>query len=344
MKRPTQIDVARRAGVSRATVSYVINGQDGDRVPISEETRRRVLEAVAELGYIPDARALAFRSGSTRTIGAIIPDIRNPHFWEYADGIEMEARAHGYRILLSSSSLSRKYEEETLQDLAQRRIDGLILQGSFANQSNKANSTLSRLITRQLPIVKIGEPSGLMDSVWADYYSVTREIMTYLMSLGHTRIGMIYGIRPPIVAEDRLIPYQESLQTAGLPLDQNLIVECGPTIEDGYRAAVKLLKEDSRPTAVISINDMLAVGLLRATADLGLKVPQDISLVSYDDIPMARYLVPRLTTVSKDAVSLGQEAVKLLLKRLKEPNRPIQKIDMPIRLIVRESTSPAPSS
>lgn len=344
MKRPTQVDVARLAGVSRATVSYVVNGQADGRIPISQETRDRVLEAVQQLGYEPDARARALRSGSTRTIGAIIPDIRNPHFWEYADGIEKEARASGYRILLSSTSLNQDYEEDTLKDLAQRRIDGLILQGSFTTQSRKTNKTLARLVKRRLPIVKIGEPTGTVDSVWSDYCSVTQEIMDYLLSLQHRRIGMIYGIKPPIVAEDRLIPYKECLQAAGLPVDQALIAQCGPTIENAYQAAHELLQLQSRPSALIAINDMLAVGVLRAAADLGLRVPTDLSLVSYDDIPMAKYLVPRLTTVSKEAVQFGQEAVRLLLARIEEPDRPIQHIDMPIRLIVRESTGPAPPS
>ncbi|MAT98058.1 MAG: LacI family transcriptional regulator [Anaerolineaceae bacterium] len=342
MKRPTQVDVAKRAGVSRATVSYVVNGLANGRVPISEETRQRVLEAVAELGYMPDARAQALRSGSTRTIGAIIPDIRNPHFWEYANGIEQEARAHGYRIILSSTSLSQEYEDDTLQDLAQRRIDGLILQGSFTTQTKKVNNTLSQLIKRQLPIVKIGEPTENIDSVWSDYRTVTQEIMTYLLSLEHRRIGLIYGVAPPILAEDRLVPYRECLQAAGVPVDPELIAQCGPTIEDAYQAALQLLLLPSRPTALIAINDMLAVGVLRTAADLGLQVPTDLSLVSYDNIPMANYLVPRLTTVSKDAVKFGQEAVRLLLARIEQPNRPVQRVDMPIRLIVRESTGPAP--
>ncbi len=344
MKRPTQADVAKRAGVSRATVSYVINGQVGKRVNITDDTRQRVLEAVAELGYIPDARALALRSGNTKTIGAIIPDIRNPHFWEYADGIVTEARKQGYRILLSSTSLSRKYEEETLKDLAQRRIEGLILQGSFSSSSNETSDILSELMERHLPIVKIGEPTGVMDSVWSDYRSVTREIMTYLLSLGHHRIGMIYGVRQPIIAEDRLTPYRESLQEAGLTVEPDLIVKCGPTIDDGYQAAVKLLKSPTRPSALISVNDMLAVGVLRAAADLDLRVPDDLSLVSYDDIPMSKYLVPRLTTVSKDAVKSGKEAVKLLLARIQQPDRPLQRVDIPIRLIVRESTGSCPTS
>jgi LacI family transcriptional regulator len=146
----------------------------------------------------------------------------------------------------------------------------------------------------------------------------------------------------PELAEDRLQPYQESLQTAGLPLDQELIATCGPTIEDGYQAALQLLQLPSRPTALIAINDLLALGALRAAADLGLHVPTDLSLVGYDDIPMAKYQVPRLTTVSKDAARSGREAVKLLLARLRDPDRPRQEIRVQPRFIIRESTGPAP--
>src|SRR5262245_56998015 len=122
MNRPTQVDVARRAGVSRATVSYVLNGQADKRVPISDETRQRVMDAIEELGYSPDARAQALRSGSTKTIAFIIPDLRNPHFCEYATGIEQEARAAGYHVLLSSTALNDEYAIDILKDLARRRI------------------------------------------------------------------------------------------------------------------------------------------------------------------------------------------------------------------------------
>lgn len=342
MKRPTQVDVAKVAGVSRATVSYVINGQADGRVPISEETRQRVLEAVAELGYMPDARAQALRSGSTKTIGLIIPDIHNPHFWEYVDGIEQEAQATGYHLLVSSTSLSQEHEKDTLKDLARRRIDGLILQGAFTSHSNNTTQILKQLLYRQLPIVKIGETTGDLDSVWADYRAITNEVMTYLLSLNHRRIGFIYGVQSPILAEDRLLPYKEYLEMAGTPVAEELIVHCGPTIEDGYQATRYLLGLSPRPTAVIAVNDLLAIGALRAAADLGILIPSEVSLVSYDDISMASYLIPRLTTVSKEPAKLGREAMKLVLARIQNPNRPIQKIDMPIRLIIRESTGLAP--
>jgi LacI family transcriptional regulator len=345
MKRPTQVDVARVAGVSTATVSYVVNGLADGRVPISEETRQRVLRAVEELGYEPDARAQALRSGDTKTIGVIIPDIRNPHFWEHAEGIEQEARASGYHLLLSSTALNPEYGEDTFKDLSRRRIDGLVLMGFSIVQSGEVKDTLTQLLKRQLPIVEISDRYNVdysVDRVVSDYRIVTMEAMSHLLSLQHRRIGLIYGVALPDLAEDRLQPYQESLQAAGLPVDQELIVKCGPTIEDGYRAAMRLLRLPARPTAVIAINDLLAIGVLRAAEDLGLSVPKDLSLASYDDIPMANYLRPRLTTASKDAIKLGREAVKLLVARLHNPDGPRQEITVSPHLIIRESTGPAP--
>lgn len=346
MKRPTQADVARLAGVSRATVSYVVNGLTDGRVPISKVTRQRVLDAVAELDYEPDARAQALRSGDTKTIGLIIPDIRNPHFWEYAEGIEQEASASGYHILLSSAAVNNEYAEDIFKDLSRRRIDGLIVMGGFIAGSEETKNTLTQLLKRGFPMVEIRDHQRIdymVDSVVSDYRAATMEVMSYLLSLQHRRIGLIYGVALPKLGEDRLLPYQDGLQTAGLPVEPDLIVKCGPTIEDGYQAAWQLLKQPSRPTALIAINDLLATGALRAASDLGLHIPADLSLVSYDDIHMAKYLVPRLTTVSKDVVKIGLEAVKLLLIRIQESDQPCQKIDFPARLIIRESTGPAPA-
>jgi LacI family transcriptional regulator len=343
MNRPTQVDVARLAGVSRATVSYVLNGQTEGRVPISDETRQRVLDAIEELGYEPDARAQALRSGATKTIGLIIPDLRNPHFCEYATGIEEAARAAGYYLLLSSTTLNDEYAVDIFKELARRRFDGLILASSFILESDEAQATLDHIRKRGLPLVELSENYGV-DSVSADYRDATREVMSYLLSLGHRRIGMVYGVGGHELGEDRLQPYQESLKAAGIPVDAELIVECGPTIEDGYQASLKLLGLASRPTAILAINDLLAISAVRAAADLGLHIPADLSLVSYDDIPMANYLVPRLTTVTKDALTLGRQAFETLLARIQNPDLPPQKIHSPSKLIIRESTGPAPNA
>ena len=341
MKRPTQQDVAQLAGVSRATVSYVINGLADGRIPISEETRQAVMAAVVELGYEPDARAQALRSGNTKIIGLIIPDMHNPHYWDFVDGAEQEARASGYHLLLSATTFNSKYAEDIFDGLAHRRIDGLILCGSFNIQSVKAQNALTQIFERQLPLVEMRDNYKLeSDCVVSDYGAPTREVMTYLLMLQHRRIGMVYGVDEPTLAEDRKLVYEECLQQAGLKLDPNLLVQCGPSIEDGYQAALQLLISHPRPTAVIAINDLLAIGVLRAAGDLGLKIPEDLSVVGYDNILMTNYLVPRLTTVSKDAVLAGREAFKLVLERIQNPTLPHRRREIPARLVIRESTGP----
>ena len=343
MNRPTQVDVARLAGVSRATVSYVLNGQTDGRVPISEETRQRVLEAIEELGYAPDARAQALRSGNTNTIALIIPDLGNPHFCEYATGIEEAARASGYHLLLSSTTMNDEYAVEIFKDLARRRFDGLIIASSFILEAEEAQATLEQVRKRGLPIVEMDENYGV-DSVSADYREATTEVMSYLLSLGHRRIGMIYGVGGHELGQDRLQPYLDSLKAADIPAEGDLIVECGPAIEDGYQAAMKLLQLPSRPTAILAINDLLAISAARAAADLSLRVPDDLSLVGFDDIPMANYLTPRLTTVTKDARAAGNKAFEVLLARIQNPDLPRQQVHIQARLILRESTGPAPSA
>lgn len=348
MKLPTQADVARLAGVSRATVSYVVNGQAGGQIPISDETRQRVLAAIAELDYVPDARARALRSGSTKTIGLIIPNVQNPHFWEVAAGVEQEASRAGYHILLSSISPESSDAEAVFEDLSHRRIDGLIMVPSFVYHSARAQKTLADLRKRQVPIV--GMMSNLstvdldIDRVVSDYRKATLEIMTHLLAGGHRRIGFIYGIAVPNLGEDRLAAYRERLQQANLPVDPDLIAHCGPTVEHSYEATKQLLQLPAPPTALLAINDLLAIGALRAIYDCGLRVPQELSLFGYDDIPLARYLVPRLSTASKDGTETGAEAVRMLLARLQQPDLPQQEVRLPARVILRESIGPAPNS
>ena len=344
MKRPTQIDVARIAGVSRGTVSIVINGQTDGRVPISAETRKRVLAAVEKLGYVPDARARALRSGGTRTIGLVIPDIRNPHFWDNVSGVEQEVRASGYHLLLSSLGRKNEYGDNIYRDLHSQRIDGLIMMGSYIDYSKEAVKTVDELRHR-LSIVEITDhPSAdhLVDSIVSNYRIPTAEVMSHLLSLGHRRIGLVYGVGLPEMGSDRMEPYCECLKANGLPIDPALIVHCGPTIEDGYQAGQQLLRQANHPTAILAINDLLSIGVIRAAADAGLCIPADLSLVGFDNIFASDYLVPRLSTVSRDAVNMGREAVRLTLERIEDLSRMPQTIEFPSKFIQRELTGPAP--
>ena len=181
-----------------------------------------------------------------------------------------------------------------------------------------------------------------IDRVISDYRDATMEAMSLLLGWGHRRIGSIYGIAISALGEDRLLAYRGCLEAAGIAIDSDLMVHCGPTVEDSYQATLQLLNASPRPTAVLVINDLLAIGALRAIKDLQLNVPQDISVFSYDDIPFAEYLVPRLSTASKDGEGSGRETVRLLLARLQDPDRPPQEIRLAARFILRESMGPAP--
>jgi len=344
MKRPTQLDVARIAGVSRATVSLVAHGQVDGRVPISAETRARVLKAIEELGYEPDARAQALRSGGTKIIGLIVPDIRNPHFWDNVLGVGQEAYGAGYNIMFTSLGRHVHYDDVLLKDLLRQRVDGLILMGTYHNTEESGNKILMHL-RRRLPIVEITDklnPDHPLDAVISDYRETTREVMAHLFSLGHRRIGLLYGVALEHLGLDRLETYNESMRAAGLAVNPGWVIHTGPKIEEGYQAALEMLRLPERPTAILAINDLLALGIMRAAADLGLQIPKDLSLVGYDDIFVDGYLVPRLTTVTKDAIGMGRTAVKLLIQRLEDPNCPRQVIEIQSQFILRESTGPAP--
>lgn len=343
MKRPTQQDVARMAGVSRATVSHVLNGRIDGSVPISEETRQRVMQAIAETGYVPDARAQSLRSGDTRTIGLLIAEFGNPHPWDYASGAREEADKAGYHLLIAGGDLSGSERDSAANTLSRWSLDGLIVNGLFTTQLDAA-SALTRLM-KHMPIVDIGYGEGEgVDRIVADYYEATRKAIEYLLDLNHRRIGLIYGVMREDHGYDRLCAYQDGLDAAGVSVDESLIAHCGNGIDDAYRAATELLTRPDRPTALIAINDMLAVAAMRAAADLKLRVPEDVSVMGYDDIPISSYVVPRLTTISKDAREMGKMAARLLLKRLEDPAIPFERIIVQPHLVIRESTGPAPSN
>lgn len=339
-KRPTQADVAQLAGVSRATVSYVLNDQTDQRVPISAETRQRVLKAIAELGYEPDARAQSLRSGSTKTIGVNLPIYENPFFWQILNGISNEAQSAGYSVRLSQHATTAEQERHSLKELAQQRVDGIILLIGF---KVLPPTILKQLHKSNRPIVEMTSTTSEFDCVLQGYADGTRALMAHLFELGHQRIGFVYGVAEMPQGYDRLLTYYQVLKDNGLPVDYSLVQECGPLLEDGYQAAYQVLNRPDRPTALLVINDLLGMAVIRAAADLGLKVPGDLSIASFDDIPFSNYTVPRLTTVAGQPEQNGRDAVRLLLKRLNEPDRPREVVYSGWELIVRETTGPVPT-
>jgi len=343
-KRPTQSDVAKLADVSRATVSYVINGQANGHIPISNDTIQRVWEAVETLGYEPHAQARSLRTGgSTKTIGILIPDVKNPHYWEMMQGFELEAHQLGYHVMMYSSELSGERGITILKSLAGRRIDGIILIGSYVTYSQEAQTILENLLDQNLPIV-LGNIDYDTDVLHSDYHQATYELLEYYYKLGHKRIALLYGVSPDEEAPDRLEPFQTFMQTHRLPIDENSIVRCGPTIADGYQAMHKMLEREQIPTALICVNDWLAIGALRAANEKGLHVPQEMSISGYDAITIGEYTTPSLTTVSWDTIKWSREAFKALVNRLEYPDSDYQKLIIPHRVLIRESTGPAPQN
>jgi LacI family transcriptional regulator len=339
MPRPTQKDVARLAGVSRSTVSYVLNDQTQLKIPISDETRQKVMQAIAELGYEPDERAQSLIRGNSKTVGVIIPVLDNPYFWQMFSGISDELQDAGYSLHLSRHPLDAQQESNTIRELMRRRVDGFIL---LAAVKYLLPRLIDDLRKADLPVVEITAAKAEFDHVIHDYSNGTHALMAHLLELGHRRIGFIYGVAQKVEGFDRLLTYRQILEEAGISSNDAFEMHCGDKLEDAYQAAYALLSRQDRPTALLVINDMLAIAVIRAANDLGLGIPKDLSIAGFDDIPFSSYISPRLTTVSGKAEESGRDAVRLLLRRFADPDLPQQVTTANVELIVRESTGPVP--
>ncbi|MBI1280086.1 MAG: LacI family DNA-binding transcriptional regulator [Anaerolineaceae bacterium] len=334
MKRPTQKDVAQRAGVSRSTVSYVLNDQNDLKIPISDETRQRVMQAMLDLGYEPDARAQSLRRGDTNIVGVIIPVIQNPFFWQILSGISEGLQESGYSLHLSHHPLDMQQEANTIRELTHQPVDGFILLAAVQYLLPRLTDYLRK---SGRPIVEITGSKAEFDHVLHSYSSGTHVLLDHLIKLGHRRIGFVYGITKDVQGFDRLLIYREILAEMGL---EPYETHCSESLEGAYQAAYALLQREDRPTALLVINDMLAIAVMRAANDLGLNIPGDLSVAGFDDIPFANYTIPRLTTVSGKSEESGRDAVRLLLRRFEEPDRHQQVVTTKVQLIVRESTGP----
>jgi LacI family transcriptional regulator len=340
MKRPTQQDVATQAGVSRATVSYVLNGQAKGPISITEETRQKIFQAAEQLGYEPDAAAQSLRLQSSKTIGVLIPDTFNPHYWQMVRGVEDFLHSRNYDLLLTSVSLNPDRERAALRSLLRRRVDGLILVLTYADQEDRE---LKTIIRRRSPVVLLGEKHEAVDAVGPDEENGTLQLMQHLIDLGHRSIGLVFGVATPLLGANRVTIFKKKMREMKVAEVDQLVVHTGPTMQDGYQAALRLLDRSPRPTAILAINDLLAIGVLRACADRGLRVPDDISVAGFDDIDQAVYLNPALTTVEMNAGEMGMTAARLLFKRMENPDRAHEFQLIPTRLIRRASTGPAPA-
>ncbi len=327
-------DVAKRAGVSMMTVSRVINNSGY----ISQETRQRVEQAIAELGYVPNALARSLRFKQTKTLALVLTDITNPFFTTVARGVEDTASEQGFSVMFCNTDESQADEAEYLNVIVQKQVDGVLLVPAAS-----APDSARFLRERNVPFVVLDRRirGDEVDTVRGDSEQGAFDLTQHLLSLGHRRIGMLSGPSVVTTAADRVAGYRRALLEAGAPPDDSLILEGPYTLDSGYMLAEQILTHDLRPTALVAANNFIAIGALRALRAAGLRVPKDMSLVAFDDLPAPIVIDPFFTVVSQPAYEMGQRATALLLERL-AGNGPaaLQDIVLPTQLIVRESSAP----
>jgi len=329
--------VARAAEVSIATVSRVLNGS----ARVSDETRERVWAAAAELDYWPNSAARSLTTQTANAIGVLLPDLYGEFFSEVIRGIDGAARREKYQVLISSSHADTD-EVLAVARSMRGRIDGLVVMAPDEGTSDAIDQ-----ITRRFPVVLLNprfEVNGCRAVSIANFDGAVAAV-THLVDLGHRDIVLVKGPCGNADAEARLRGFHAALETAGLTPREPFEFLGDFTEASGFRAAQEILRRDRRPDAVFAANDSMAIGVLSAVGQAGVRVPEDVALVGFDDIAIAQYLSPALTTVHVDAFALGDRAVRQLIELKGAPDTIVPPEILPARLVVRRSCgSPTPWS
>ncbi len=328
-------DVATHAGVSVATVSAVINGNKY----VSPDLTQRVHESITALGYERNSLAQGLKKHTSQTIGLIISDITNPFFTGVVRGVEDVANARGYSLILGNTDEDLTKEMSYMRLLESKRADGLIVVFTLGN-----HEYLRSWAAHRLPLVSIDRlPDDVsIDAVLIDNVGGARQAVEHLITLGHERIGIVTGLSGITTTEERLTGYKQALEAHGIPLDPALIAEGNSRIDGGERGVLQLLtQEAARPTALFITSGLMVIGALQAIDRVGLRCPQDIALVGFDDFAWAAVMHPRLTTVRQPTYEIGQKAAQLLFERLEKRDGPAQVVRLQPQLIIRESSGAA---
>ncbi|MGB7116171.1 MAG: LacI family DNA-binding transcriptional regulator [Anaerolineales bacterium] len=326
-------DVAQVAGVSVTTVSHVINNTR----PVSDELRTRVTEAMQELGYQTNILARSLRKGETLTVGVILPDSANPFFAEVARGVEDTSFMNGYSVILCNTDSNLEKERIYTDVLVKKQVDGILFIAAGLSTEN-----IQSLLDREMPLVIVDRqvPEVNVDCVLTNNRQGGYLAAHHLINLGHRRIGCIVGPENIRSSLERLTGYQEAIHEAGLPFDETLIVKGDFQYESGYEAAQRLLTIGDPPSAIFAFNDLMAVGALSYALEKGYPVPAGLSVVGFDDVRLAVYANPPITTVMQPKYEIGELATQILLERMKNPETYPRQRMLETRLVVRKSTAP----
>ncbi|GAA3563540.1 LacI family DNA-binding transcriptional regulator [Amycolatopsis ultiminotia] len=324
-------DVAKAAGVSTATVARVLNGG----TPVSPDRTERVLRAVQELDYVSNGVAASLSRGRTGLLGLLVSDIANPFTAQVARGLEDEAVRHGYQVLIASSDFDSEREAQVLASFARRTVDAVALLSSSG-----VGEGVARLIRNGIPTVFVDRRPpdlGEIPLVRTDSLSAAREAVRYLIDLGHTDLGMISGPAGMPTAAQRLAGFREACATAGLVVRPKCVREGFLGTQGGYTAMCEVLDLPVRPTAVFSFNNVLAIGALEAVRERDVRIPADLSLVTFDDTDLFPFVDPPITAIEQPAYDIGAEAGKLLFARIDGAETAGTDVVLPTRFHVRGS-------
>jgi len=325
-------EIARRAHVSTATVSRTLN-QSG---AVRPDTARKVWRAAAALNYYPNSHARALASGRSRLLGLIVSDITNPFFPELVHSFEALATAQRYDVILTSTDYQTAYMTNCVRRMLERKVDGVAIMTSEMDMA-----LIKDLARRGVPLVfmDVGRVGPRMSHVLIDYANGIRQGVDHVMDLGHKRVGFITGPLDLHSARTRRQAFLDGLRARGINPDPKLVREGTHTADGGEQAMTALLKQSKRPSAVVCSNDWTAIGALHAIDAAGLRVPDDVSVVGFDDIPLARYTSPPLTSVRMSAGDVGSTAFDALFRLIGGERLEGDVYQVPTQLVVRRSTT-----
>lgn len=328
--KPTIYDVAKLAGVSAATVSKVINNKGR----ISEETKERVNRIMEELNYQPNFLASAMKGKSTYQIALLIPDMENPIYAQYLKQIEERGQELGYNIVLCSTDNDSDKEARHITLLRQQRVDGFIIASKFKN-----DDILKELIRENFPVVLFAHerPEISIDSVTADDYMGGYLAVEHLLKLGHNRIGFLG--EESLSSEERVRGYKAALSATDIPVHEDLIVVGGSSLREAEASAAALLDREDKPSAIFGSNDVLAIGVVKAAKARGIRVPEELSVIGFDDTPLCSIISPNLSSVSMPVRELGQYVTDMIIRKIEHTDAAKQRIRMLPSLAPRESTA-----
>ncbi|MGG0934921.1 LacI family DNA-binding transcriptional regulator [Brevibacillus centrosporus] len=337
--KPTIYDVAREAQVSIATVSKVIN----DSGRISDKTKQRVIAIMEKMKYQPSVVASALTGKQTFTIGLFIPDLANPFFAEIARYVEDRAQENGFSVVMCSTDHNIEKESKYIELLRQKRVDGFILASGFIN-----DEILKELIEEKFPVVMVAQdfPTRTMDSVSTDDFFGGYVVGKHLLELGHKSIGVLAENWKAGTLElrwssiERLRGIRQAMAEAQVPFHEEHLVICDSSVESGRASSAKFFEGKSGPTAIFATNDVLAIGVVQAAREHKKKLPDDVSIVGFDNTLLSTIVEPRLTTVAHPMAEMARKAMELLLNRMQDKDRMSSRIILPPELIKRDSTRP----